>query len=59
MSATVGHPFDTVKVRLQTTDASRFSGPLQCVLQTVKHEGFRGLYKGASPRWSAGCSWTL
>lgn len=49
MSATVGHPFDTVKVRLQTTDASRFSGPLQCVLQTVKHEGFRGLYKGASP----------
>ncbi|KAL2758033.1 hypothetical protein ACRALDRAFT_1068477 [Sodiomyces alcalophilus JCM 7366] len=45
----VGHPFDTVKVRLQTTDASRFSGPLQCVAQTVRHEGFRGLYKGASP----------
>ncbi|KAI5467130.1 mitochondrial carrier domain-containing protein [Mariannaea sp. PMI_226] len=46
---TVGHPFDTVKVRLQTTDASRFSGPLQCVLQTVRHEGFFGLYKGATP----------
>ncbi|KAI0438844.1 carrier protein YMC2 [Xylaria telfairii] len=46
---TVGHPFDTVKVRLQTTDATRFSGPLQCVVQTVRHEGVRGLYKGATP----------
>ncbi|KAI1332936.1 carrier protein YMC2 [Xylariaceae sp. FL0255] len=46
---TVGHPFDTVKVRLQTTDPSRFSGPLSCVVQTVRNEGVRGLYKGASP----------
>ncbi|EHK25504.1 uncharacterized protein TRIVIDRAFT_215453 [Trichoderma virens Gv29-8] len=46
---TVGHPFDTVKVRLQTTQASRFSGPLQCVLQTVRNEGVTGLYKGATP----------
>ncbi|KAM0453533.1 hypothetical protein ACHAPV_006319 [Trichoderma viride] len=46
---TVGHPFDTVKVRLQTTQASRFSGPLQCVLQTIRNEGVTGLYKGATP----------
>ncbi|KAI1273748.1 carrier protein YMC2 [Xylaria sp. FL0933] len=45
----VGHPFDTIKVRLQTTDATRFSGPLQCVTQTLRHEGVRGLYKGATP----------
>ncbi|KAI0535357.1 carrier protein YMC2 [Xylaria digitata] len=45
----VGHPFDTVKVRLQTTDPARFSGPIQCVAQTVRHEGVRGLYKGATP----------
>ncbi|TLD23812.1 hypothetical protein PspLS_06743 [Pyricularia sp. CBS 133598] len=45
----VGHPFDTIKVRLQTTDASRFDGPLQCLLQTVRNEGFVGLYKGATP----------
>ncbi|KAK9782580.1 putative Carrier protein YMC2 [Seiridium cardinale] len=45
----VGHPFDTIKVRLQTTDSSRFSGPLQCVAQTIRHEGVRGLYKGATP----------
>jgi solute carrier family 25 carnitine/acylcarnitine transporter 20/29 len=36
-------------VRLQTTDASRFRGPLQCLTQTVQREGVRGLYKGATP----------
>lgn len=45
----VGHPFDTVKVRLQTTNSARFSGPLQCVLQTIRNEGFFALYKGATP----------
>ncbi|KIW03522.1 uncharacterized protein PV09_05286 [Verruconis gallopava] len=46
---TVGHPFDTIKVRLQTTEKSHFRGPLDCVLQTVRNEGVRGLYKGATP----------
>ncbi|QUC23238.1 uncharacterized protein UV8b_07479 [Ustilaginoidea virens] len=46
---TVGHPFDTVKVRLQTTTKGRFRGPLECVTQTLRHEGVRGLYKGATP----------
>ena len=45
----VGHPFDTIKVRLQTSSRDRFSGPLQCVTQTVRNEGLRGLYKGATP----------
>lgn len=49
MTGIVGHPFDTIKVRLQTTDSTRFSGPLQCVVQTVRNEGVRGLYKGATP----------
>ncbi|KAL5119655.1 hypothetical protein ACEQ8H_002501 [Pleosporales sp. CAS-2024a] len=45
----VGHPFDTIKVRLQTTDKSHFRGPLDCLMQTVRKEGVAGLYKGASP----------
>ncbi|EPQ67322.1 Bgt-4901 [Blumeria graminis f. sp. tritici] len=45
----VGHPFDTIKVRLQTQPKSHFSGPLQCLLQTVRQEGVAGLYKGATP----------
>ncbi len=45
----VGHPFDTIKVRLQTSPASKFKGPLDCLLQTVRKEGIAGIYKGATP----------
>lgn len=42
---------DTVKVRLQTSGKAdgRFKGPLDCVKQTIHKEGFRALYKGATP----------
>lgn len=46
---TVGHPFDTIKVRLQTAPEGKFKGPLDCLLQTVRKEGVRGVYKGATP----------
>lgn len=45
----VGHPFDTIKVRLQTSEKSQFRGPLHCLAQTLRNEGIRGLYKGATP----------
>lgn len=43
----IGHPFDTIKVRLQTNDA--FRGPLECLWKTVGKEGPTALYKGATP----------
>jgi len=43
------HPFDTVKVRLQTSSKTQFKGPLDCLLQTLRKEGVNGLYKGATP----------
>lgn len=43
----VGHPFDTVKVRLQTS--AQFAGPMDCIRQTIRKEGVRGFYKGATP----------
>lgn len=46
---TVGHPFDTIKVRLQTSDHTQFKGPLDCLMQTIRKEGPQGLYKGATP----------
>ncbi|KAJ9614282.1 hypothetical protein H2200_002418 [Cladophialophora chaetospira] len=45
----VGHPFDTIKVRLQTSQRAQFSGPWDCLLQTLRKEGVAGIYKGATP----------
>jgi solute carrier family 25 carnitine/acylcarnitine transporter 20/29 len=39
-----GHPLDTIKVRLQTS--SKYKGFIDCFTQTVRTEGFFGLYKG-------------
>ncbi|VDM27659.1 unnamed protein product [Toxocara canis] len=47
-----GHPFDTVKVRLQTMpkalpgEKPAFTGAIDCLRQTVVKEGFFALYKG-------------
>lgn len=43
-------PFDTIKVRLQSqsTIARLYSGPLDCLIKTVKSEGIVGLYRGIS-----------
>ena len=52
-----GHPFDTIKVRLQSegTLSTRFQGPMHCVRQTLAHEGIPGLYKGmAAPLFATG-----
>lgn len=42
------HPFDLTKVRLQSQvldSEARFSGPVDCLTQTWKKEGIRGLYR--------------
>eukprot|EP01102_Stenamoeba_stenopodia_P020699 TRINITY_DN8169_c0_g1_i1.p1 TRINITY_DN8169_c0_g1~~TRINITY_DN8169_c0_g1_i1.p1 ORF type:complete len:373 (+),score=70.88 TRINITY_DN8169_c0_g1_i1:142-1260(+) len=48
----LGHPLDTIKVRVQTqTKASPiYKSSVDCFFKIVKHEGVTGLYKGlASP----------
>ena len=42
-------PFDTIKLRLQCSPPGTFKGPLDCLLRTIRTEGPRALYKGASP----------
>lgn len=48
MTVIVGHPLDTIKVRLQTASSgsSYQGGMLQCVRHTFQSEGIRGFYKG-------------
>lgn len=46
-----GHPFDTVKVRLQSQPHSStppYRSTLHCFLSIVRGEGVRGLFKGVS-----------
>lgn len=48
----VGHPFDTIKVKLQSQPVPlpgqlpKFSGAIDAVKQTIAAEGAGGLYKG-------------
>lgn len=45
----VGHPFDLVKVRLQTAEKGVYSGAMDVVRKTVAREGLgTGLYAGVS-----------
>ena len=45
----VGHPFDLVKVRLQTAEKGVYSGAMDVVRKTIAREGLaRGLYAGVS-----------
>ncbi|PPQ69798.1 hypothetical protein CVT24_003074 [Panaeolus cyanescens] len=53
VSEVVEYPFDLAKVRLQaqllassSSQTPRFNGPVHCLVQTWKDEGFRGLYRG-------------
>jgi ornithine carrier protein len=48
----IEYPFDTVKVRLQAQASTRpltYSGPLDCFRQSIRQDGFWGLYRGISP----------
>ncbi|PWY99038.1 mitochondrial carrier [Testicularia cyperi] len=45
----VGHPFDTIKVRMQCSPLGTYKGPLDCFLQLARRESLLGLYKGATP----------
>lgn len=45
----IGHPFDSLKVRLQV-DGPRFkNSAIVCLRATIAKEGVRGLYKGGTP----------
>ena len=41
----VGHPLDTIKVKLQTTSGV-YNGMSDCIRQTIKQDGIKGLYRG-------------
>ena len=42
----IGHPFDTVKTRLQTSPLGIYHGTVDCVQKTFQQEGAKGFYSG-------------
>lgn len=46
VSVLVGHPLDTIKVRLQTD--STYKSTMDCATKTFNKDGFRGFYRGMS-----------
>ncbi len=45
----VGHPFDLVKVRLQTAEAGVYKSAIDCLAKGIARDGMvRGLYAGVS-----------
>ncbi|KAK9467709.1 mitochondrial carrier domain-containing protein [Lipomyces arxii] len=45
----VGHPFDLIKVRLQTAEKGVYSGAFDALKKTVARDGALGVYRGVSP----------
>jgi solute carrier family 25 (mitochondrial carnitine/acylcarnitine transporter), member 20/29 len=46
----VGHPFDTVKVHLQTQSFTNpvYKGTFHCLKTIIAKDSFRGLYRGVT-----------
>lgn len=52
-------PFEAVKVRMQATIPSPYSGTLDGISKVTAKEGFGGLYKGLYPLWARQIPYTM
>ncbi|KAI6654992.1 hypothetical protein LOD99_2281 [Oopsacas minuta] len=48
-SVCVGHPFDTIKTKMQAQPGFEKPNMIQSFVKTVKTQGLRGLYRGSLP----------
>ena len=47
--ALVGHPFDTIKTRIQADTIRAYRSTLQCATDTMQKEGMLALWRGIGP----------
>jgi solute carrier family 25 citrate transporter 1 len=49
-SSCINQPVDTIKTRMQASDASKYSSTMDCIMKTLRQEGPLAFYKGLIPR---------
>ena len=65
VGAIMGTPADVVKARMMNQPTNQngrgllYKNSFDCLMQTIKHEGFPGLYKGFVPCWFRMAPWSL
>ncbi|KAK3761358.1 hypothetical protein RRG08_060925 [Elysia crispata] len=64
VAAIIGTPADVIKTRImnQPTQDGKgllYSGSVDCLVKTVRQEGFLALYKGLLPIWTRMAPWSL
>lgn len=43
-------PLDVLKTKMQSLSSHRYAGSFDCLKQTIRDDGMKGLWKGATPR---------
>eukprot|EP01079_Euglenida_sp_SAG-EU17-18_P003366 gene3366-3851_t len=56
VAGVIGHPLDTIKVRLQSHPGDVAGGALGCARRLVRQEGGRALFKGLGPQLVGYCA---
>ncbi|XP_078069017.1 mitochondrial uncoupling protein 4 isoform X1 [Mustelus asterias] len=65
VAATLGTPADVIKSRImnQTRDKQgrglQYTSTIDCLMKTIKREGFMSLYKGFLPTWTRMAPWSM
>ena len=42
----VGYPLDTIKIRLQLSESTKYTGTFDCINKIIKQEGVKSLFRG-------------
>ena len=50
-SVLVGHPIDTIKNKMQAQEGYEAKNALRSLMKTIQNQGYRGLYRGATPQF--------
>ena len=57
VSTVVSCPLDVVKTRLMNARPGQYKGPNDCLLQLLRTEGAKSLFKGIVPTWQRQAAW--